>query len=361
MGIWIIGVPAFDARERQGAAARGRRRVRLDTRCSVSNPMFTALLRETHMITQSCRPALGVLMLVMGLTSTAFGSQVTTGVAVKPEPARGVVGDLRLVPFTSRTFGNTRMLRVLLPERYDAPENRTRRYPVLYLNDGQNLFDSSTAVLNRMEWRVDETVQALVAAGHLPPIIVVGMDNAGRRDRFKEYFPWIDEFLQPPEPNPQGKHYPSFLIDEVIPFIDARFRTMRDPAGRVVGGSSAGGLAALYAVVKRPGVFGGVLIESPSLYLDNFHVIREAATVRLWPRRIYLGAGTNESGGSCDSAAVTQPELVRHVRQFADTLLHRGVEPSRIRVLVTPCGRHNEAAWGARLPTALRFLFGRDN
>ena len=121
-------------------------------------------------------------------------------------------------------FANVRILRVLVPPGYDAAENRARRYPVLYLNDGQNLFDATTSVLNPMEWRVDETVHSVVTAGWIRPMIVVGIDNAGRRGRFREYFPYVDEYLRPPEPDPQGKRYPSFLVDEVIPFIEARYR-----------------------------------------------------------------------------------------------------------------------------------------
>ena len=176
-----------------------------------------------------------------------------------PQPATDgpapVAGDLRVHEFRSRVFGNTRNLRVLVPDGYDAAAQRERRYPVLYLNDGQNLFDAATAVLNPLEWRVDETLRDLTASATVPPMVVVGIDNAGRRNRFKEYFPWVDEFLSPPEPDPQGTRYPDFLVDEVLPFIEARYRVSRDAAGRGIGGSSAGALAAIYAVVTRPAVF----------------------------------------------------------------------------------------------------------
>src|SRR4051812_42215476 len=137
--------------------------------------------------------------------------------------------DLRLVSFTSTTFGNTRTLRILLPSGYDAPDNQARRYPVLYLNDGQNLFDAATSTFTGREWRVDETVRDLIAAGRIPPIVVVGIDHAGRRERFREYFPWVDTFLDPPEPDPQGTRYPAFLVDEVIPFVEAQYRVAPNP------------------------------------------------------------------------------------------------------------------------------------
>ena len=108
---------------------------------------------------------------------------------------------------------------------------------MLYLNDGQNLFDAATSTFTGREWRVDETVRELTAAGRIPPIVVVGIDHAGRRERFREYFPWVDRFLEPPEPDPQGARYPAFLVDEVIPFVEARYRVARDPEQRGVGGS----------------------------------------------------------------------------------------------------------------------------
>jgi predicted alpha/beta superfamily hydrolase len=280
--------------------------------------------------------------------------------ALSPQASQhNVVGELQLHRVRSRVFDNVRTLRVLVPDGYGAAENRKRRYPVLYLNDGQNLFDATTSVLNPMEWRVDETVSALVTVGRIPPLIVVGIDSAGRRGRFREYFPYVDEYLRPPEPDPQGKRYPAFLVDEVIPFVETRYRVQRDPASRGLGGSSAGALAAMYAVVTRPGVFGRLLIESPSIYVDDAHILREAVGAASWPERIYLGAGTNESGRPvCDPNDAAEPELVHDVRRFERLLHDARVDAARIRVVVTPCAVHNEGAWAARLPEALTFLYG---
>ena len=138
-------------------------------------------------------------------------------------------GDLVIVPFVSNVFPASRSLRILLPAGYRLPANRKRRYPGLYLNDGQNLFDVCTAIFNREEWRVDETVDELVANGKLDPLIVVGIDNGGWQLRPKEYLPYVDETLSPPEPHPEGKLYPHFLLDEVVPFVEARYRVLRGP------------------------------------------------------------------------------------------------------------------------------------
>jgi predicted alpha/beta superfamily hydrolase len=110
--------------------------------------------------------------------------------------------------------------------------------------------------------------------------------------------------------------------------------------------------------VARPGVFGRQLIESPSLYVDDAHIFRDAAGVTSWPGRIWLGVGTNEGGRPGCRPDAAEPELVRDVRRFARLLGAAGVDPSRVRVSVVPCAAHTESAWGARLPGALSFLFG---
>jgi hypothetical protein len=209
-----------------------------------------------------------------------------------------------------------------------------------------------------MEWKVDETVRALTESGEIEPLIVVGIDNAGRRGRFKEYFPWVDEYLDPPESEPQGERYPDFLVDEVLPFIEQRYRVRSDAGGRGVGGSSAGGLAALFAAIRKPSEFGYLLIESPSLYVADSRVLEEAASLRAWPEKIYLGAGTNELGAAtCDPAAPGDDELVGDVRELEQMALAAGMDSTRVKVLIAPCAVHSESAWADRLPTALRFLF----
>jgi predicted alpha/beta superfamily hydrolase len=268
--------------------------------------------------------------------------------------------DLRLESFASATFGNSRTLRILVPRGYDAPENGDRRYPVLYLNDGQNLFDAAASTFTGREWRVDETVRELTAAGRIPPLVVVGIDHGGRRQRFREYFPWVDAFLRPPEPDPQGTRYPTFLVDEVLPFVEARYRVARDPEQRGIGGSSAGGLAAINAAVTRPGVFGRLLVESPSIYVDDAHILKTAAGVTTWPERVFLGAGTMEGQSRpCGADDAAEPEVVADLRRFASLLRRAGVVDARIRVVVTPCATHDEDAWARRLPDALTFLYAQ--
>jgi enterochelin esterase-like enzyme len=254
-----------------------------------------------------------------------------------------VTGTLDILKFDSKVFGNTRMLRVLLPPGYRLPMNSAHRYPVLYLNDGQNLFDVCSSI-NHEEWRVDETVAALVAAREIPPIIVVGIDNAGRVQRTHEYLPYPDETLSPPDLNPQGQKYPQFLLGEVVPFIEDHYRVRGGPGNRVLGGSSYGAGAALYTVIAHPGSFAGLLLESPSVYASGYQLLKDAAAVHDWPHRIFIGTGTVQ-------------EPVEDVNKLAVLFRQAGFDDRHLRVMVQEGGRHSESWWAKRLPDALKFLF----
>src|SRR5580692_1592842 len=202
--------------------------------------------------------------------------------------AGGAAGDLRLHEFRSRVFRNTRFLRVWLPPGYDDEENAGRHYPVFYLNDGQNLFETATAFAG-IEWQVDETADRLIREGVVPPLIVVGIDNA-TKDRIREYMP--HRSMQPMMLRAQGRYYPDFLMKEVMPFVERNYRVATGPENTGLGGSSLGGLVALYTAIVRPEVIGRLLIESPSLWISNRQLIKDSRTVRIWPERIFLAAGT---------------------------------------------------------------------
>lgn len=266
-----------------------------------------------------------------------------------------VTGDLRLHQFTSRIFNNTRTIRVLLPPRYD--KNRNKKYPVFYLNDGQNLFDASTSVFNRMEWRVDETYKDLTDRGAIEPLIIVGIDNGGRHARENEYLLFEDIYLSPPLPNPEGAKYPEFLTGEVMPFIENRYQIKTGAEHTGLGGSSYGALIALYTAIRKPNTFGRLLLESPSLYVSDARILKDAGKWREPPGKIYLGVGTNESGQSnCAPGDVSQ-EAVRDVLKLKKILQDKGLGKNRLKVAVAECAIHNEEAWAKRFPAALKFLF----
>jgi predicted alpha/beta superfamily hydrolase len=260
-----------------------------------------------------------------------------------------VVGDLRLHPFESRIFRNERTLRVWLPPRYDAPENAQRRYPVLYLNDGQNLFDKATAY-GGVEWRVGETADRLIRQEEVVPLVIVGIDNA-QNDRIKEYLPFRS--YSPAVLRPQGKSYPNFLVDEVMPFIEGQYRIATEPKNMGLGGSSLGGLITLYTAIARPGVFDRLLIESPSLFISNRRVLRFASKFQQWPGKIFLAIGTREAGREeFDRKAVEDVQTLEHILRDA------GLGADQVRVWIDEGASHNEGEWAKRFPEALKFLFG---
>ncbi|MBA2563797.1 MAG: alpha/beta hydrolase [Gemmatimonadetes bacterium] len=277
-----------------------------------------------------------------GIAADALATEVFAG-------SSSVRGDLRIHPFTSSVFGNTRYLRVLVPPGYDDPARRDRRYPVLYLNDGQNLFDSATG-FGGMEWGVDETLDNLLRGGEIPPWIVVGIDHADAK-RAEEYVPYAGAGLL--TMTPRGHAYPRFLLEEVLPFIQACYRTRRGPRNAGLGGSSLGAAIALYTVLTHPGIFGRVLLESPSLFLGRRRLLRGARECTTWPHRVYLAAGTREAGEHTASA-----RLVRNVRELEDVLRGHGLGRARLTVVIEEGAPHSETAWAARLPLALRFLLG---
>ncbi len=263
--------------------------------------------------------------------------------------AGGATGDLRLHEFRSRIFRNTRFLRVWLPPGYDAAENSGRYYPVLYLNDGQNLFETSTAFAG-VEWQVDEAADRLIREGAVPPMIIVGIDNTGK-ERIREYMPFRS--MHPRMLRVRGRYYPDFLMKEVMPFVARNYRVATGPENIGLGGSSLGALVAQYTVMAKPGVFGKLLLESPSLWAAGRQLIKESRAVRIWPERIFLAAGTAEAGSAERSRTV-----VDDVRELAAILRRAVLSEQRLRLVIRDGAGHNEGAWAERFPEALRFLFG---
>ena len=283
----------------------------------------------------------------MGKIQTIKNGEGAASVAIR---ASGAAGDLRLHEFPSRIFRNTRFLRVWLPPGYDDAENEGRYYPVLYLNDGQNLFESATAFAG-VEWQVDETADRLIREGVVPPLIVVGMDNTGK-DRIREYMPYRS--MHPRMLRVRGRYYPDFLMKEVMPFVGRNYRVATGPENTGLGGSSLGGLIALYTVMARPGVIGRLLLESPSLWASGRQLVNESRSARIWPERIFLAVGTSEAGSAERSRTV-----VDDVRELAAILRRAVLSEKRLRLVIKDGAGHNEAAWAERFPEALQFLFGQ--
>jgi predicted alpha/beta superfamily hydrolase len=254
-------------------------------------------------------------------------------------------GNLWLHELNSRVFGNTRLLRVWLPPDYDGWG--ANRYPILYLNDGQNLFDPAT-VFAGVHWQVGETATRLIGEQKIRPLTIVGIDNT--KNRASEYIPYRSK--DPRVVNAKGKCYPEFLQREVMPLIEGRYSVLRGPENTGLCGSSLGGLITLYTQLAAPGVFGRVLIESPSLFVANRKILEESRRFRDWPARTYLGVGTREVEDVEKDA-----KIVADVRELETIMREAGLNEQRLKVRIDEGATHSETAWAARFPEALEFLY----
>lgn len=246
-----------------------------------------------------------------------------------------ITGDVRLHQgFHSQFLPTDRDVLVWLPPGYHAQP--WRRYPVLYLQDGQNLFDSATSVQPGSEWHVDETAQLLIQAGLVEPLIVVGIDNAGAQ-RLGEYHA------------PGADWYGRLLVEELKPAIDTHYRTRPGPRDTGLGGSSLGGLVSLLTGLKYPHIFGKLApLSLPGLWGMSAGVVEQIGG--LWaklPLRIWLDVGMQEESHFLGAA--------RHIR---DALLAKGWHlGGELAYYEQPGGGHTEAAWSQRVAPMLSFLF----
>lgn len=246
-------------------------------------------------------------------------------------------------------FLDGRRVWVCLPAGY---HDQTRlRYPVLYMLDGQNLFDAAASFAG--EWRVDETLADLTAQGRVAPLIVVGVDNGGPQ-RLAEYTPWPDAR----HGGGAGREHLQQIITVLMPAINARYRTLTGPQHTGLAGSSLGGLMALYAAFAHPDVFGRVGAFSPSLWWAGEMMTSLAARQPKPPVRLYLDMGTRENRLLQDGDGNGRDDAVDRLERLRAVLLRLGFVPGEDLLTVVAEGAiHNEAAWAARFPGAARFLF----
>ena len=251
------------------------------------------------------------------------------------EEGHTVTGSVRVLRgVRSERLGNERDVYAYLPPSYGEGE---RRYPVIYMHDGQNLFDAATSFAE--EWGVDETMESL--AGEGVEAIVVGISNTGT-DRCDEYSPFVD----PEQGGGQGEEYLDFLLDTVKPRVDGDFRTFPDRETTGIVGSSMGGLISLYAFFRRPESFGFAGVLSPALWFARGAVFPHLAAAPSPAGRVYLDVGTAEG-----------EETLRNARRMRDLLARKGYAPdAALRYLEAEGAAHSEGAWAGRLGGAIRFL-----
>ena len=227
-----------------------------------------------------------------------------------------------------------------------------RRYPVLYLHDGQNVFDAATSFAG-VEWGVDETAQRLIHRKLIEPLIIVAVANIGE-ERVHEYAP-TPAVIGPkdhPKKHSRGlaRIYGRFLIEELKPFIDRKYRTKPAAEFTGLGGSSLGGLATLAIGIFYSEVFTRLIVMSPSIWWDDYAIFRLVGILgEKPPLKIWLDTGTAEPGW----------ELARELCKY---LADKGWQPGfDLAYLEVKGADHSEAAWAARVEPALRFLFPRPN
>lgn len=242
--------------------------------------------------------------------------------------------------FRSRFLRNQRDLIVYTPPGYD--DQPGLRFPVLYLQDGQNLFDGATSFIPGQDWHVGQTADYGIQAGAIAPLIIVGIYNT--KARILEYTPTHVPKLG----GGRADRYAKFLIEEVKPFIDREYRTLSGSPRTGIGGSSLGGLVSLYIGLKHPRVFGKIAALSPSVWWNQQVIYRFARTAVIEPRpRIWLDIGTREG-----------PRIVPQVEKFRGVLLEKGWKLDQdLRFEIVEGAEHNEAAWAARVGPFLQFLY----
>jgi predicted alpha/beta superfamily hydrolase len=248
--------------------------------------------------------------------------------------------------FESKLLGNSHTIIVYLPPDYETQTDH--RYPVLYMQDGQNLFDSSTAFAG-IEWRVDEAAQELIGAKKIGPVIIVGIYNSP--DRTAEFTP----FGKTPNGTAgRGTLYGRFLIEEVKPMIDKTYRTFPDRAHTAIAGSSLGGLITLAIAHDHPDTFSAVAVLDPWLR-DGQHSLMDTWKDDAWMKgiRFYADMGTN--GKDLYPGTTEVLDLNQLSQLLGSAGLRKGAD---YLTSIVDGAEHNETAWQQRVPNVLMFLYG---
>ncbi|MDO9548178.1 MAG: alpha/beta hydrolase-fold protein [Candidatus Marinimicrobia bacterium] len=228
-----------------------------------------------------------------------------------------------------------RDVHVWLPPCYDNRPDR--RYPVLYMHDGQNLFDARTASFGN-EWRIDEIADSLIQTGRIEPLIIVGIDNTNQRT---EEYSLIET----------GYNYQHFVVDELKPLIDNQYRTIPDRTHTAVGGSSLGGLIAFIFLWEYDHIFSKAICMSPALKIDEFDMVL--------PIQNYAGPQKDIQfyidNGGIEVEQQLQPGIDEMLEGLKNKGFHQGMDYLWIQ---DQSAEHSEKAWSKRFPLALTFLFG---
>lgn len=246
----------------------------------------------------------------------------------------------RIHGFESKILGNAREVTIYLPPNYD--DRTDRRHPVLYMQDGQNLFDADRAYIPGQHWKLKEAADTAIGERGASPMIIVGVDHAGTA-RLDEYTPVRDE-----KHNGGGRadDYVRMLVEELKPLVDERFRTLPDADNTAIAGSSLGGLVSLHAVLTRRDVFGRAGVISPSVWWGNRAVLETVKAFDGPPPRIWTDIGGREG-----------LEALHDARALRDLIGAKGWDDETFRYYEDRRADHSERAWQRRVRIVLEFLF----
>ncbi len=308
----------------------------------------------------------------------ASAAQATQVPAAQRAAAPGVTGQLVTIEAVPSTFVAPRAVSIWVPPGYDRERNAKRRYPVVYMQDGQNLFSPGSA-FGGQEWGVDEAMVRLIGSGQVRPAIIVGVHNSAQR--YQDYMPqkWFaamsesfrGRIVRSQNGYPASDNYLRFLVEELKPLIDKRFRTLPGKADTAIMGSSMGGLISIYALGEYPQIFGqaaALSVHWPMLGAGAAGEGRDLATIydvedvalslgrwmkttRLKPKsgnRLYIDQGTE-----------TLDALYAPYRSAVEARLAKdGWKPPVLLSRVYPGAGHDEASWRERIEVPLAFLLG---
>lgn len=279
----------------------------------------------------------------------------------KPEEIESTLtcGKLEMIEMSMPQFsdGRKRTIRIWLPEGYDG-EDSEKKYSVLYMHDGQNLFDAKTSFLG--EWEVDESLTKLMNAGY-ESTIVVGIDN-GELERFNELSPkWElsalgNEYISAPA----GDKYADFIVNTVKPYIDDHFNTKPQREYTGIGGSSMGGIMSLYMAMEYHDVFDYGIIFSPALHvyqddtLDKFFGKYDFASMQNLSK-LYLFAGA-KTGGSQPGSPYDEACITKYVDGIKNNLTSRNYPNGNIGTQINQNAYHIESDWAKNFPIAMQWL-----
>jgi len=261
--------------------------------------------------------------------------------------------------------GRKRTIRVLLPPGYER--DRQRRYPVLYMQDGHNLFSPETATFGK-HWEIGETLDRLASQDDHRRLIIVGVDcNHDRQgmSRLDEYSPWVNPAISMDisrargfaSAGGEGAAYLAFIAETLMPLINMKYRTLTGPASTGIAGSSMGGLFSLYALYERPDLFGLCGAFSTAAWFAKEALIKHIADHFRPDLSVYLDIGTRET--SDDSKEDFPNRYLQDTLDIRDLLISRGLPQARLLCIIDEGANHSEQSWARRFPGFITWALDR--